>query len=337
MAAALAPDLNRLITRFELPAGAPAAARRLLPAFSRKAFGPTLVKFFRLAELFRRRSDVEEIHDLRVMARRLSEYLEILGPVAPAALVMAGQDYLQRLMRSLSPVRNADVSRGLLQEAARRDLSALEKEALLFLDRALSKRREGRLGPALDLARREDSQERLAQLAQLRRALGRAGNAQKDAFAAAFPAHFRRRGEEARGHFEKEAALSSDKDLHGLRIGLRRLRYCGEMARSMGGRLRKGDIARIRRFQQILGEHHDLAVLLGRIAKEAGRLKQGDPGAEALKKGFARLTARYARRRDVHVRAFHRLAGTETRAPRPQPRPSPTGRGMKGEGEAEGP
>lgn len=313
----LAPDLVRLIARHEFPRRSPDIERGELAAFNRDVFGRMLDKFQLRAGGFSAASDVEAIHDMRVLARRLAEYLEMLRPAAPTALVLAAQDYLQRFMRILSPIRNADVSRGLISETLRRDLSAVERDALLHLDRVLRKRREKRLRPALELARREESRERLAQLAQLRRGLARAKRDQREVFAGALSAHAGKRAAEALAHLQREGALTTDRDLHGLRIALRRLRYCGEACRKVGGRPSRADVARIRRFSQVLGAQHDFSVLLTRIGKESVKLGKGAAAAH-VQKGMKRLGARYSRRRDVFLRAFHRLAGTDEQSPLPE-------------------
>ena len=304
----LAPGLVRLVARFELPEAA-SHDEKLLPAFNRDVFGAMLDKFFQQARAFGTHSEVESIHDLRVLARRVAEYLEIVAPVAPEALLLTGQDTLQRLMKSLGPVRNADVSRGLLHETLQLDLSALERDALLHLDQVLHKRREKRLRQAVELAAREDSREGLVQLAQLRRALARTARATRRAFARALAGHVHRRSGEMLAHLRKEAALSTDDDLHALRIALRRMRYTGEATRKVARHPKLPDVERVRKILRVMGAHHDLAVLVERIGKVSAKL--GDKHEpKRVKAGLERLARRFAARRDARLRAFHRLVET---------------------------
>lgn len=296
--------LDSLLDSFrEPPSGGPA----LLGRYLRSVFGRTLAALFRLSDQLKEGASRDLTHDIRVLARRLMEHLDVLAPMAPPALEAGSREFLQSLVRALSPLRNADESRLLVRDALEGVLSASEREALLYLDRALKKRRRKKLQEALGMWERDRTQERLAELAQLRRALTRPGRWAKEGFPRLLAAHLERRVQAAHAHLEKLPPEPDDRQLHAMRLDIRRLRYMGEATRASMGWPPAPKLKRLTRVAQVLGEHHDLAVAVTRIGKVRSGLDSKDPEDAALLMGLGRAEARFRRLQAGRLRAFRRL------------------------------
>lgn len=274
--------------------------------FRRKVFGRTLKSFLRLSESLAEDSDPELIHDLRVQARRLLEELRIVKTLAGARRTRRCRGFLDGLIRRLSPVRNADVSRALLGKLNGEDPAPGEKEARALLDEALGGRRTRRLKKALAFWKRGKSRKRRELLLSARRKRFWGGGGRSRNFSEAFCAHLERRLRQSRLRLSGAGLSSADEDLHLLRITLRRLRYSGEAARTVAGGPGACEIERVRALQAALGDCHDLAVLSRRIAR-AGEGLAENRTARDLQAGLNRLSALCAARFDARLQAFRRL------------------------------
>jgi CHAD domain-containing protein len=280
---------------------------RLLGRYAREVVGPALGLFCKCGDRLSAAADLDLIHDFRVMARRLSEHLEVLAYAVPEPLAVSGKDFLDTVVRELSPVRNADESLVIVRRALARDLSALEQEALLRVERRLRRRREKRLDEALRFWRRDDVQDRLAELMHLKAAAFQAPSAARRRFAHALAQHVRQRARLALGHLDHLPPDADDRRLHAMRLDARRLRYMGEATRPLlrWPAARVSD--RLVRVARVLGQHHDLAVALRRVAREKEGLDREDPADAALLKGLERVEARLRRLQASRTRAFQRL------------------------------
>jgi len=304
--------LDGLIAAFRVEAASKQAAS-WAARYKRQVFGRDLSLFFRLLDGLHLHSPPEQVHDLRVQARRLAEHLELLQAFVSPPLLLAGRDFLEHLMTALGPVRNADEARRSLQATLQRDLSVAEREAILLLDRQLMKRRTRRLQESLAYLTRSDTWERLAFLENVRRQVLRT-RADKARFSGVLAGHLALRVSEAAEKVRRGASLTSDKELHALRIAFRRLRYTAEAAHALARRPSAFALERLRSLQRVLGSHHDFAVLLRRIARAKERLDKKDPATPMIEKGLERLAVRFGRRQQSRLRAFHRMLGSQALA-----------------------
>lgn len=285
----------------------PAGGPDLLGRYLRLVYGRTLTAFYRLGDRLGEGASRDLTHDIRVMARRMAEHLEVLGPAAPPALAASCREFLVATVRAFSPLRNADETRLLVHSALALDLSASEKEALLYLDRVLKKRRRRKLEDALAAWKRDRTHERLAELGQLRRSLARPGRSTKEEFPRLLAAHLDRRVKAAHSHLEKLPPEPDDKQLHAMRLDIRRLRYMGEATRTVLNWPPAPQLRRLARIAQVLGQHHDLAVAVTRIGKARAGLDAKDLEDAALLRGLDRAEARLRRLQAGKLRAFRRL------------------------------
>ncbi|MBI4248792.1 MAG: CHAD domain-containing protein, partial [Elusimicrobia bacterium] len=292
---------------FRLAPGKDDAAR--LENFAARICEPGLRSFLRLAERLQPRAKAGLVHDLRVGARRLIARLEILEIFNSGAVSRHWRARLAGLVEALSPVRNADASRNILQKIPKKGLSAGEREALAHLRRALKKRRRKKLALALDYWRGEKPSACGEELRFMARSLSRSVVKRREDYPAAFCAHMALCAGQALRRLKKARKEPTSRRLHELRIAVRRLRYAGEIFQAALGRPGAEAALEMRRLQRALGEHHDLAVLIARILKLKRRLRREDPGGAGLRDSFDRLIARCRRAQLIKLVFLKRLAG----------------------------
>ena len=286
---------------FRITPGKDDAAR--LENFAARICEPGLKIFLRLAKRLKPRAKAGLVHDLRVGARRLIARLEILEILSPGAASRLWRVRLAGLVEALSPVRNADASRNILQKISKKGLSTEEREALAHLSRALKKRRRKKLALALDYWRVEKPSGCGEELRFMARSLSRSVVKRREDYPAAFCAHMAVRAGQALRRLKKARKEPTSRRLHELRIAVRRLRYAGEISQAALGRPGGEAASDMRRMQRALGEHHDLAVLIARILKLKKRIRRAYPGGAGLRDSFDRLIARC--RRESRWRSLH--------------------------------
>ena len=90
----------------------------------------------------------------------------------------------------------------------------------------------------------------------------------------------------------------ADTDLHGVRIKAKRARYAAELAAPVAGRPAERFVDRVKKLQDILGEHQDAVVAEARLralaGKAAGRRAGFVAGLLAERQRARRLAARAA-------------------------------------------
>lgn len=77
----------------------------------------------------------------------------------------------------------------------------------------------------------------------------------------------------------------SAKDLHAVRIRVKRARYAAELVRATGGRRAERFLDQARKIQDILGEHPDTVVLQGYLHETLDRTEPGHALAQSLMRG----------------------------------------------------
>ncbi len=201
--------------------------------------------------------DGDAVHRGRVASRRLREVL-------PAVVARRAVDGLngqaRRLTRALGPVRELDVTLGLLARYA--ETRAVTPRAAAALKRVLvAQRAQVRLELARRLGRFDLAKFEKAVLAEVRRK-PRLGDVD---------ARLSARARVLQEAIEAAAGLYVPDRLHAVRIAVKRLRYAEEVREvARGGAPSGGRLRLLSRAQDALGRMHDLDVLAGAIRRLQG-------------------------------------------------------------------
>jgi CHAD domain-containing protein len=278
--------------------------------------------------------DVAGVHQARVASRRLREVLPILRPLTHGAVLKQARDDIRKVTRLLGPVRELDVALGHLAEhlKAHPDLASQVAVVKKWLERTRSSRRDEMLaglgGKTLQhLWRRVDGIPALA----TDPALG------DHRWRAAITARLVSRADALTREMQRTGILYDAHALHLVRIATKKLRYVVEVA----GELRLGATAAalrtLKRQQELLGDIHDLEVLMGfadrAIAEMPARARVARLVGE-WQRECRELHARYLRSRATVVRVAeyaggglaHRVAGPRVRVARRARRGTSNGR-----------
>jgi len=290
---------------FDLTTSAPAMAlaelRRLLAAWRRHEPGA------RLGE------DPEELHQLRVTARRIDATLGLFRRQLPAALVRARKP-TKAILRSLGAARDLDVE---LSELARYCAHLPEEEraaaeplrALLERDRS---RARSRMVRSLDA---EPTRHWLETLTQATNAEHGAGNGADPAMVV-MPERVRRRFRKLRKSVRKLRPKSSMEDYHLVRRRAKQLRYATECGAVMFGKPANDMLKALRRMQDKLGAHQDACMAQNRLAAIAAHPPSDLPPTTLFLMG--RLAEHYAQvtgeTRSSLARSWRKVRGRRWKA-----------------------
>lgn len=206
------------------------------------------------------KGDVTGVHQARVASRRLREVLPVVAALAPGRAVAKARRDVRHVTRLLGPVRELDVALGHLAEhvGAHHDLAVQGVVVRKWLEARRAALRAQMLD-ALDatmLARLSDHVEALPGLVG-------ASEGTDTVWRTTLARRVRRRADGVAGEVERAGVLYDAHALHLVRIATKKLRYAVELA----GELRLGPTAAalrtLKRQQELLGDIHDLEVLMG--------------------------------------------------------------------------
>lgn len=199
--------------------------------------------------------DPEELHQLRVTARRIDATLSLFKQHLPPALLRARKT-AKSLLRSLGATRDLDVQlAGLnayceeLPEEERQALEPLKER--LTIERA---RARARMLRALDS---ESTRRWIQTLTAATEALPAANDAGAATFAAVMPQRVRRRFRRLRKAVRRLRADSAMEDYHRVRRRAKQLRYALESGLSLYGKPADELLKALRRMQDKLGAYQD--------------------------------------------------------------------------------
>ena len=218
------------------------------------------------------KGDVGGVHRARVASRRLRAAIPLLSRGAARKL----ERTMRRLTRALGPVRELDVTIGIVDQleadrALSRPAAAALRQALggerqrlrTMLVREIERADLTRLKKKVLSAVREEARPRRADLqARLDSAVTRAG----------------RRAEGLRLAIDAAAGIYLPDRLHEVRIATKKLRYAMEIVRDLRRSRAVARIDALKAAQDLLGRMHDLEVLITRT-----RAVQGSANAPALR------------------------------------------------------
>jgi CHAD domain-containing protein len=296
VAAALAEGADVFDLRTPARAMAFAELRRLLTAWRRHEPGARLGQ------------DPEELHQLRVTARRIDATLGLFKRQLPAALVRARKP-TKAILRSLGAARDFDVQ---LSELAHYCAHLPEEEraaaeplrALLERERA---RARARMVRSLDAEPTHRWLETLAQATNVEH--GGANGA--DRAMVVMPERVRRRFRKLRKSVSRLRPKSSMEEYHLVRRRAKQLRYATECGAVMFGKPADDMLKALRRLQDKLGAHQDACMAQGRLAAIAAEPAAALPPTTLFLMG--RLAEHYAQvtaeTRNTLARSWRKVRG----------------------------
>ena len=248
-----------------------------------------------------RAGDVTGIHQSRVATRRLREALPLVTAGGPGRKL---ERTIRRLTRALGPVRELDVALQTLDELEQTDVS---REAIACLRQLMASERHTLHAEAVKAIDRADL-ERLRRKVMTKVAATDAESARAQLARAQRRAA--RRGERLRAAIDNAAGIYLPDRLHQVRIAAKKLRYAVEMVRPRASVARSGraatrslrstagQLAALKKAQDLLGRMHDLEVLMART-----RAVQATSQAPSLK--LSGELDQLVRRLEMECRLLH--------------------------------
>jgi CHAD domain-containing protein len=207
--------------------------------------------------------DPEELHQLRVTARRLDATLGLFKRHLPAPLVRARKK-AKSLLRALGATRDLDVQLEGLQ-AYCEELSQEERQALEPLRERLTVERERARGRMLRALDSEPTRRWIETLTAATEAPVAAAAATATV-AAVMPGRVRRRFRRLRKAVRQLAADSSMDDYHKVRRRAKQLRYALESGAMTYGKPGEEMLKALRRMQDKLGAYQDANMARAHLA-----------------------------------------------------------------------
>jgi CHAD domain-containing protein len=301
VATALADGADALDLTTSARAVAVAELRRLLAAWRRHEPGA------RLGE------DPEELHQLRVTARRIDATLGLFRRQLPASLVRA-RKATKAVLRSLGAARDLDVQLSELAHycAHLSDEERAAAEPLRALLESERTRARARMVRSLDA---EPTRRWLETLAQATSAEHGGANG-ADRAMVVMPDRVRRRFRKLRKSVRKLRPKSAMEDYHLVRRRAKQLRYATECGAVMFGKPADDLLKALRRLQDKLGAHQDACMAQQRLASIAADPASGLPPTTLFLMG--RLAEHYAgvtgETRRTLTRSWRKVRGKRWRA-----------------------
>jgi CHAD domain-containing protein len=205
------------------------------------------------------------IHKARVASRRVREALPIVLAQAPPKQVRKIRRTVQRITRALGPLRELDVTLGLIATEA--DARPDAAGALDVLRQQVLEERHRREAHLLERLQAIDI-EKLAYrvTAALEPDPHDAPDGNPAVVARAVLAvRVARRARELHAAVDAAGSLYAPEPLHDVRIAVKKLRYALELAADLRLLASSGAVSRLKAAQNTLGALHDLQVLAKRI------------------------------------------------------------------------
>jgi CHAD domain-containing protein len=238
----------------------------------RAAFGEAVVQFVRCDPLLRTSNDVEAVHKARVAIRKLRSHLHSFVPVLDEAWALGLRERLRWLQDALAPVRDADVFAERM-----RHFSAQLPHADIEPSKELLDSFDARARAEHDTLRATLRDSRYISL--LVDMVDAARNPkvvcdQEEGALSCCSAIMQKAYKKARKRVRSAGTHASDRELHGIRIRSKHLRYAAEAFSGTVGSA-AADYARdVESLQALLGDQHDGVVAINRL-----RAFEGSPQA----------------------------------------------------------
>jgi CHAD domain-containing protein len=215
--------------------------------------------------------DPEELHQLRVTARRIDATLALFKRQLPGALARARKP-TKAVLRSLGAARDLDVQLSELAQYCA-DLPEEARAAAEPLQALLEKERVRARARMLRSLDAEPTRRWLETLSQATAAEQSSGNG-ADPVMVVMPERVRRRFRKLRKSVRKLRPKSSMEEYHLVRRRAKQLRYATECGAGMFGKPADDLLRALRRLQDKLGAHQDACMAQTRLAEIVA-----DPGS----------------------------------------------------------
>jgi len=264
--------------------------------------------------------DVRALHRARVASRRLRELVPVLQLDHASSKKLSRR--LRKLTSHLGTVRELDVMMlGIdeMHEARRVQSSALARVGVaVSKDRDQARRRLAAQLPMQDIVRLTQKLERCVdELRDLESASSRTASRN---WKFSVDARLERRAARLATAVHDAGAVYIPERLHAVRIALKKLRYALELAHEASGARGDADLRLFKRAQDLLGQMHDLQVLIERVRDVQASLTPPSVGVwreldvlmSSLEDDCRRLHARYMRTREGLAAIAARLGAGQT-------------------------
>jgi CHAD domain-containing protein len=264
--------------------------------------------------------DVRALHRARVASRRLRELVPVLQLDHASSKKLSRR--LRKLTSHLGTVRELDVLMlGIdeMHEARRVQSSALARVGVaVSKDRDQARRRLFAQLPMHDILRLTQKLERCVdQLRDLESASSRTASRN---WKFSVDSRLERRAGRLATAVHDAGAVYIPERLHAVRIALKKLRYALELAHEASGARGDADLRLFKRAQDLLGQMHDLQVLIERVRDVQASLTPPSVGVwreldllmSSLEDDCRRLHARYMRTREGLAAIAARLGAGQT-------------------------
>ena len=264
--------------------------------------------------------DVRALHRARVASRRLRELVPVLQLDHASSKKLSRRP--RKLTSHLGTVRELDVMMlGIdeMHEARRVQSSALARVGVaVSKDRDQARRRLAAQLPMQDIVRLTQKLERCVdELRDLESASSRTASRN---WKFSVDARLERRAARLATAVHDAGAVYIPERLHAVRIALKKLRYALELAHEASGARGDADLRLFKRAQDLLGQMHDLQVLIERVRDVQASLTPPSVGVwreldvlmSSLEDDCRRLHARYMRTREGLAAIAARLGAGQT-------------------------
>ena len=203
----------------------------------------------------------DDVHDLRVATRRLTEIVGLFEPLMDTAMADAAGGTLRDLRKSAGDLRDLDV---LEEHLTGRRLPAPLRHVCDTIRAELPARRQA-LEVGVIAARGAASiSGAMVYLARLFESCS-APDAREAALrklAVTLNKRIKRRRKQLRAAFGKAATKQTPVALHAARIAAKKLRYVLELGHESHLSRAGEELGQLKKIQKLLGEHHDVHVIL---------------------------------------------------------------------------
>jgi len=267
--------------------------------------------------------DVEALHKTRVTSRRLRELLPLLQLEGDVTRKLTRR--LRKVTRRLGTVRELDVLMLLITDLAadgRYSAAALTRLGVTASQMCAAARE--RLSAKMPLVKLDRLAQRLERIADSFEsgeddspAVARSGH--KHASLWAVEARVARRAASVRAAIRTAGAVYAPEQLHIVRIALKKLRYSVELAAESRQKHTGADLTVLKAAQELLGQLHDLEMLLASVRATQASLAAADLSAwrefnalvRAVEDDCRQLHAQYMRQRPKLLAIAERMAAVK--------------------------
>lgn len=241
------------------------------------------------------------IHDFRVATRRFQQAFDLLLPTDLPGELRDLRRKVVRGRRTLSAVRDCDVSIALASAHFAVSRSA-SREMWKYVGEFLSQRRPQKYRRAVRKFRRLDLDQAFRRLREVieppkgsRCGLREGGySLGRDRFSRRLPEELRTLSNAYSSALRAASSTPSTASIHKLRVAVKRLRYLVEIARRFDGEQGREPLSTLRAFQTALGDWHDRETevrLLTKLAKRPERLQRKSLKSADLRKAVEQRRA----------------------------------------------